>query len=167
MPFAMISIIVALAIPLVLSVIPILIALYALQVSLRAKKYAHEQVQLMQEQNKDIQERKNQDAIDADWAVRYEKVVNQLRKINPHLQVQEPGVTGTTMMYTTIFPDHRFRADLQTYIVPLDSSGTVFLPRSPRPDELRSPKMREIIANAEQKLIGFRKNHPFAAQHLD
>jgi hypothetical protein len=159
--------IVPVAIALLLSVIPILIALYALQISLRAEKYSHEQVQLMQEQNKDIQERKNQDAIDADWAIRYEKVVNQLRKINPHVQVQEPGVTGTTMMYTTIFPDHRFRADLQTYIVPLDSSGTVFLPRSPRPDELRSPKMREIITKAEQLLGEFRKNHPAAARNLD
>jgi hypothetical protein len=57
--------------------------------------YTRQQTKLMAQ---DIQERKNQDAVDADWAIRYEKVVNQLRKINPHLQVQEPGVNGTTMM---------------------------------------------------------------------
>jgi hypothetical protein len=39
----------ALAVPLVLSIVPILIALYEVRVSLRAEKYARDQVELMQE----------------------------------------------------------------------------------------------------------------------
>jgi hypothetical protein len=125
--------------------------------------YTRQQLKLMAQ---DIEERKHQDAQEADWALRYEKVVGQLRNINPHLQVQEPGVSGLTMMYTAIFPDARFRADLEIYVVPLNSSGTLFMPRSPRPDELRSPKMREIIAKAERQLGEFRKQHPGATHHL-
>src|SRR6267142_1884906 len=126
--------------------------------------YTRQQTKLLAQ---DFRERKNQDSVDANWALRYEKVVSQLRNINPHLQVQEPGVNGATMMYTTIFPDHRFRADLEVYIIPLNASGTLFLPRSPRPDELRSPKLREVIAKAEQQLAEFRKSHPGAARNLD
>lgn len=125
--------------------------------------YTRRQTTLMAQ---DIQQRKVQDTADADWALRYEKLVNQLRNINPVIQVQEPGTNSTIALYATIFPDVKFRSDLQVYIVPLDRSQTQFVPKSPRPDELRSPKMREIIAKAEALIQKFRKEHPGGAHHL-
>src|SRR5262249_54824019 len=97
---------------------------------------------------------------------RYEAVVNQLRHINPCMQVQDPNTKQTLHLYTTIFPDHTFRRDLEVYIVPRDKSGTQFLPKNPRPDELRLAKIREVITRAEQELKDFRKQYPGSAHHL-
>jgi hypothetical protein len=95
-----------------------------------------------------------------------ENTAQNWARSNPVVQVQEPGANSTILLYVTIFPDPKFRSDLQVYIAPLDRSNTQFVPRSPRPDELRSRKMREIIAQAEVQLEKFRKDHPIAARHF-
>jgi hypothetical protein len=114
----------------------------------------------------DILDRKKQEAEDDKWADRFENVSNQLRRINPRLQVQEPGVNGATWVYTTLFLDPKFRVDIENYIVQLNPSETLFLPRKPQAYELRSPRMRETIEKAETLILKFKKEHPGVAHHL-
>jgi hypothetical protein len=125
--------------------------------------YVRRQTKLMEE---DIRDRKKQDAEDTDWSIRLEKVSNQLRQINPNLMVQEPGVKGPTQVYPTIFPDPKVRVAIETYIVELNPSKTLFLPRSPQPYEFRSPTMRQTIEKAEMLIQKFIQEHPFCKQHL-
>ncbi len=125
--------------------------------------YGRRQTKLMEQ---DLRDRRKQEADDDNWADRLEKLSNQLRRINPHLQVQEPGVKGTTWVYPTIFPDPKFRVDIENYIVQVNESQTLFLPRKPQAYELRSPRMRETIKKAEALLQRFRQERPGAAHHL-
>jgi hypothetical protein len=114
----------------------------------------------------DIVDRKKQEAEDDDWADRFEKLSNHLRRISPRVQVQEPGVNGATWVYTTMYLDPKFRADIENYIVQLNPSETLFLPRKPQAYELRSPRMRETIAKGEALMERFVKEHPTCKQHL-
>lgn len=125
--------------------------------------YAHRQTRLIEE---DLRNRHARDDEDRAWSAKFERVMNQILRISPHLQVQEPGVNGLTMMYTSIFPDPIFRSALESYVVMLDKTRTQFLPRSPRPDELRSRNLRETVEKAEFLLMDFREKHPGASHHL-
>lgn len=115
---------------------------------------------------RDINDRKKQDAEDNQWAQRYELLSTKLRRINPRLQVQEPGVNGGTWIYTTMYLDPKFRVEVENYIVQLDPAGAIFLPRKPQPYEFRSPRMRETIEKAETLMQKFIQEHPFCKQHL-
>ena len=125
--------------------------------------YAWRQTKVMSD---DIRSRKQQEAEEIEWAARFELVMNQLLRINPLLQVQEPGASVPINLYQTIFPDLEFRKAVESYIVQLDRSQTQFLPRRPRPDELRSANMRKTLEKAETLLKAFRQNHPGAVHHL-
>src|ERR1700722_5144112 len=125
--------------------------------------YARRQTRLIEE---DLRNRQARDDEDRAWSIRFERVMNQILRVSPHLQVQEPGVHGLTMMYTSIFPDPVFRLAVESYLVQLDRTRTLFLPRSPRPDELRSKNLRETVEKAEFLLMDFRQKHPGAAHHL-
>lgn len=97
---------------------------------------------------------------ESEWANRYERLVSQLTKITPTLTVQPPGVPATPL-YPSIFPDAKFREELQTYIIQLNASHTEFLRRSnPRPDELRLTNLRETIKRAEQYMAEFQRQNP-------
>jgi hypothetical protein len=126
--------------------------------------YARQGVRLMKA---DIARRNLQDADDSDWASRLESVVDQLRRINPQMMVQPPGETGLTMLYPTIFPNPKFRVEIETYIVHLDASRTQFVPISRQAYELRSSTLRATLAKAEILLQEFRQAHPNMARYLD
>jgi hypothetical protein len=132
--------------------------------------YARHQTELarrqMETMERDINDRRKQDAEDDRWAERFEVLSTKLRRINPHLQVQEPGVNGVTWIYTTMYLDPKFRLDIENYVVLLNSTGTVFLPRKPQPYEFRSRRMRETIENAETLMQKFIDAHPSCKQHL-
>jgi hypothetical protein len=125
--------------------------------------YERRQTKLVE---RDIRDRRKRDADDDNWAKRFKKISNQLMRINPRLQVQEPDTKGLTWVYTTMFPDPKFRADVQVYIVHVNESGMFFLRRKPQAYELRSLRMRETIEKAEALLLKFRQEHPRAAHHL-
>jgi hypothetical protein len=125
--------------------------------------YGRRQTKLAEQ---DIRDRRKQDAEDDNWAERFEKVSNQLRRINPRLQVQEPDTKGLIWVYPTVFPDPKFRVDIENYIVQVNESQTLFLPRKPQAYELRSPRMRETIEKTEALLKKFCQEHPRAAHHL-
>ena len=115
---------------------------------------------------REINDRRKQDIEDDQSAQRFEAVNTKLRRINPRLQVQEPGVAGPTWIYTMMYPDPKFRVDVENYIVQLDPAGTIFLPRKPQAYEFRSPRMRETIEKAETLMQKFVQEHPFCKQHL-
>jgi hypothetical protein len=133
-------------------------------------KYGYDQIKLVRKQielmQQDIKDRKEQEAEDDTWAFRFEELGSKLCRINPSLQVREPGNQNTTWVYATMYPDPKFRIDVETFIVKADSATTVFLPRSPQPHEFRSPRMRETIAKSEALMEQFIKEHPFCRQHL-
>jgi hypothetical protein len=114
----------------------------------------------------DIADRKKQEAEGAQWAERFEELSNKLLRINPRLEVQEPGVTGTTCIYLTMFPDPKFRLDVESLIVEVDLGRTVFMPRTPEPYQFRSKRMRETIEKAESLMAKFALVHPSCALHL-
>jgi hypothetical protein len=95
-----------------------------------------------------------------DWSERFEHLANQLARINPGFQIQEPGKNSTMGLYASIFPDHKFREALENYIVQMNSSRTQFAQRNPRPDELRRTNLRGTIKKAEQCMADFQENNP-------
>jgi hypothetical protein len=129
----------------------------------RQTALARRQTELME---REINDRKKQDIEDDRWAQRFEGLSTKLRRINPRLQVQEPGVVGLTWIYTMMYPDPKFRVDVENYIVQLDPAGTIFLPRKPQAYEFRIPRMRETIEKAETRMQKFIQEHPFCTQHL-
>ncbi|SRR6266851_3110543 len=122
----------------------------------RQTRYARQQTKLMEH---DIRKREREENEDSQWGERHERLVNQLLRINPTLTIQPPGLPATCL-YTSIFPDAKFREALQTCAVQLDSSQTQFLRRSPRPDELRRSNLRETVKRAEQCMTEFQKQNP-------
>jgi hypothetical protein len=112
-----------------------------------------------------IYDRKKQDAEDEQWAQRLEALSAKLRRINPLFMVQEPGM-GLTQICPTMYPDPKFRVDVEAYIVQLDPAGTIFLPRKPQAYDFRSQRMRETIEKAETLMQKFIQEHPFCKQHL-
>jgi len=129
----------------------------------RQTALARRQTELME---REINDRKNQDIEDDQWAQRFEALSTKIRRINPRLQVQEPGVVGPTWIYTMMYPDPKFRVDVENYLVQLDPAGTIFLPRKPQAYEFRIPRMRETIEKAETLMQKFIQEHPFCTQHL-
>ncbi len=104
---------------------------------------------------------------DHDWQLKHESVAVQLVKITPQVAVPEPGHNSFVMLYPMIFPEAKFREAIETYIVELDSKRSTFMPRSPRPDELRSPRLRETVEKAAAILDAFRKANPdIAARYV-
>ena len=69
-----------------------------------------------------------------DWSDRFERLVRQLSRINPALQVQENGKVSTITLYSSIFPDRKLQEAIENYIVQVNSSRAQFLPRNPRPE---------------------------------
>ena len=114
----------------------------------------------------DISDRKKRDEEDDSWAQRFEGLSRTLLRINPQLQVLEPGQKNATWIYTTMYADPKLRVNIENFIVARNDPGTLFLPRKPQPHEFRSPTMRETIERAEVEMGRFIKEHPFCKQHL-
>ncbi len=125
--------------------------------------YVRQQTAMMAQ---DIAGRKNRDSEDDSWAQRFENLQQKILRINPNLQVQEPDNKNTTWIYSTMYGDPRLKVDIESFIVEVNASGTLFLPRKPQPHEFRSARMRETIQRAESELERFIKEHPFCRQHL-
>jgi hypothetical protein len=125
--------------------------------------YAWRQTKLMSD---DIRSRKQETEDEIEWAARFERVMRQVLRINPYLQVKVAASETPINVYSTIFPNAEVRRVIQSYIVELDSSQTQFLPRRPRPDELRSASMRKVVEQAENSLQAFRERYPDAVHHL-
>ena len=142
---------------LALSIIPILIALYALKVSLRAEKYAREQVVLMREQAKKSEE---QERDERQWAERHERLATRLSRINPNLTLAAPDGNSHFCLYPAVFQDPQFRSKLETYVVDLNASRTEFQPHKATPHELRLQGLRDTVATAEQLIDKYVKENP-------
>jgi hypothetical protein len=147
----------ALAVPLVLSVISILIALYAVRVSLRSETYARAQVELMQEQAKKSEEKEREEL---QWAERHERLATRLSRITPNLTIGVPDAKSNLCLYPSVFQDAQFRSKLETYVVDLNASGTEFRPHKATPHELRLRGLRDTVAAAEQLIEKFVKENP-------
>jgi len=65
-----------------------------------------------------MQAEEKRSAEDSEWALRYERLVNQLRHINPRSQVQDFPAQAVIPVYATIFPDPKFRSDLRAWSDP-------------------------------------------------
>jgi hypothetical protein len=65
-----------------------------------------------------------------------------------------------------MYPNPKFRVDVENYIVQLDPAATIFLPRKPQPYEFRSQQMRETIEKSGELMERFVQEHPFCKQHL-
>jgi hypothetical protein len=119
--------------------------------------YARRQTHLMEGQ---IRKQDTQDKEDLDWSQRFERLANQLARINPGLTIQEPGKNSTMGLYASIFSDPKFREALENYVVQVNPSRTQFAQRNPRPDELRRSNLRETVKRAEQCMTDFQKQNP-------
>lgn len=132
--------------------------------------YVRDQVQLAQSQlelmQNDINQRRRRDEEDDSWASRFESLSRKLLRINPVLQVLEPAQRNATWIYTTMYPDPKLRLNIESFIVEMNPSCTLFLPRKPQPHEFRSVAMRETIEAAEAQMERFIGEHPFCRQHL-
>ena len=138
MPSAMIPGIVVLALPLVLSVIPILIALYALRVSLRAEKYAREQVQLMQEQET---KREREQASQDEWSSKFDAAVAAVQKLGPAWMTTKNGQTND---YGVAFSGE-LRGKIERYLIELISSYGPIRARQLDASQLRLPPVQDTI----------------------
>lgn len=125
--------------------------------------YVRRQTKLLVE---DISDRKKRNKEDDSWSQRFENLQRKLLRINPRLQVQEPGNTKTTWIYTTMYPDRNLRLNIENFIIEVNAPGNLFLPRKPQPHEFRSISMRETIERAEAEMEKFVHDHPFCEQHL-
>ena len=114
----------------------------------------------------DISDRKKRDAEDDSWAQRFEALSRRLLRINPQLQVLEPGQKNATWIYTTMYTDPKIRVNIESFIVERNGPGTGFLPRKPQPHEFRSLTMRETIERAEAEMDRFIKEHPALSKNL-
>jgi hypothetical protein len=95
-----------------------------------------------------------------EWLVKHENVALRIAKINPNQSVMDPSHSYSMILYTTIFPDAKFREMIERYIVHVEKSGTVFSPRSPTDLGLRSNAFRETVTKATEMLDAFCKEHP-------
>jgi len=122
--------------------------------------YSRRQTHLMEGQ---IHKQETQEKEDLDWSERFERLANQLSRINPGLTIQEPGKSYTIGLYASIFPNAQLRDAIENYVVQANPSRTQFAQRHPRPDELRRSNLRETVKRAEQYMAAFQKQHP----HID
>lgn len=102
----------------------------------------------------------SQDKEELEWADRFERLVNQLTRINPGLSIRPPGRTHELGLYASIFPDAKFREALENYIVFVNAGRNQFSPRNPRSDELRRTNFRETVEKAEKYILDFQKQNP-------
>src|SRR5260370_10837834 len=119
--------------------------------------YARRQTHLMEQQ---MERQETQDRDDLDWSERFERLANQLVRINPGLTIQPPGLQHQVCLYGSIFPDPKFREALENYVVQVNPSHTQFSQRNPRPHELRRANLRETVKKAEQCMADFQKQNP-------
>jgi hypothetical protein len=119
--------------------------------------YARRQTHLMERQ---IHKQETQEKEDLDWSERFERLANQLSRINPSLAIQEPGKSYTIALYASIFPNAQLRDALEHYVVQANPSRTEFAQRHAHPDELRRSNLRETVKRAEQYMAAFQKQHP-------
>ena len=119
--------------------------------------YARRQTHLMEQQ---MRREENQEKDDLDWSERFERLANQLVRINPGFSIKPPGYQHEVGLYGSIFPDPKFREALENYVVQANSSHTQFSQRNPRPDELRRANLRETVKKAEQCLADFQEKNP-------
>jgi Na+-transporting NADH:ubiquinone oxidoreductase subunit NqrC len=98
------------------------------------------------------------------WQMKHESVALRLANINPGLTVRLPAGHDITL-YPTIFPDVEFRKMIERYIVHVERSGTMFVPRSPTELELRSPALRETVTKTTEILDAFCKKNPDLAAY--
>jgi hypothetical protein len=103
---------------------------------------------------------------DAHWNNRTEKVIRQLLRITPTMQITPPGGTTSLYLYDTIFPDVRFKRELTDTIIAVDSGITHFMRRELQAHELRSEYLRGVVAKAEAHIEEFRKSHPNLPNYL-
>ena len=142
---------------LIIGVVGVLCGIAGLLYAIRQTRYARQQTKLMED---DLRERRREETEDSQWAERFERLANQLLRINPLLKIQPTGMP-LTCLWTSIFPDARLREALQTYVVSLHSSQTEFVRKTPpRPDELRLSNLRETVTRAERCLADFQKQNP-------
>jgi hypothetical protein len=102
----------------------------------------------------------SQDKEQLEWSERFEHLARQLSRISPHLHIVPKGSNSPIHLYSSIIPQRDLQDALQTYVIQLNSSGTQFSPRSPRPDELRRRVLRETVQKAEQCMADFQKANP-------
>jgi len=120
--------------------------------------YSRRQTVLMEEQ---ARKQESQDREELAWSERFERLANQLSRINPALSIQVPGsMNSPAVLYSWIFPDAKFREALENYVVQVNSSRTQFSQRNPRPDELRRANLRETITKAEKYMAEFQRKNP-------
>jgi hypothetical protein len=100
-----------------------------------------------------------QDKEDLNWSERFERLARQVSRISPTLHIVPKGSTSPIHLYSSIFPLRESQDALQTYIIQMNSSGTQFSPRSPRPDELRRRVLRETVQKAERCMSDFQTQH--------
>ena len=106
------------------------------------------------------QSAESQDKEELEWSERFERLARQLSRISPTLHIVPKGSSSPIHLYSSIFPERELQDALQTYVLQLNSSGTQFSPRSPRPDELRRGVLRETVQKAEQRMAAFQKQNP-------
>jgi hypothetical protein len=119
--------------------------------------YARRQTHLMQQQ---MQREAIHDKDELGWSERFERLANQLVRINPGLSVKPSGYEHGICLYPAIFPDPRFREALENYVVHVSPGHTQFSQRNPRPDELRRSNLRETVKKAERCMADFQKQNP-------
>ena len=101
-----------------------------------------------------------QDQEELEWSERFERLARQLSHIGPALHIVPKGSSSPIHLFSSIFPARELQDALQAQVIQLSSSGTHFVPRSPRPDELRRKVLRETVQKAEQCMAAFQIEHP-------
>ena len=125
--------------------------------------YQRKQVSIAE---KDFTSRMEEQRLDAEWIERYEKLVRQLQRINPKLQVMDPYTKQTFVIFDEMFPNPFFRRILLETVISLDTSQTKFVRKDFQPHELKQPYLRDKVAEAERCIAEFRKKHPRLPAYL-
>jgi len=150
---------VAVAIPLILAVIPILIALYALLVSLRAEKYARDQVQLMQEQET---KREREQASQDEWSSKFDAAVSAVQKLGPHWMVANGSQTNA---FGLAFPAELV-GRIERYLIVERSSRGIFRARQMDASQFRLSPVQDTITQVLDSANKFRRDWPDEARKL-
>ena len=115
---------------------------------------------------KDFTCRTEEQRVDAEWIERYEKLVRQLQRINPKLQVMDLYTKQTFVIFDEMFPIPLFRKVLLETVIAIDPSGARFVRKDFQPHELKQAYLRDKIAEAERFIAEFRKKHPRLPAYL-
>jgi hypothetical protein len=134
--------------------------LWSLWYARKQATYARKQTDLMEE---DRRRQEEYDQNELAWSERFEKLANQIVRINPSFAVAEPGKNSTVYLYSAVFPDAQLRTAIENYIVKANAGYTQFITRNPRPDELRRSNLRDTVKKAEEATAVFQKQNA----HID